>query len=217
MSETTPTREPGAPGPRKRVNRREQILYTAAEAFAAQGFHNTSLADIAAMLDITPAGVLHHFGSKTGLLTAVLELRDARSPAPEGAGLLRHLVTTAERNAAAPGTTQLYAVLSAESATDRHPAQGWFRNRYTVLRREIAAAVLERLEPEQREKASVPGPHGHTPAHDAAAAVIAAMDGLQVQWLLEPEAVDMAAVTNLVVDAVVARLSTRATRSGTEG
>jgi len=214
MSETTPIREPGAPGPRKRVNRREQILHTAAEAFTAQGFHNTSLADIATMLGITPAGILHHFGSKTGLLTAVLELRDVRSPAPEGAGMLDHLVATAERNAATPGTTQLYAVLSAESATDRHPAQGWFRDSYRVLRQEISAAVLERLGPDQRDAASAPGPHGHAPAHDAAAAVIAAMDGLQVQWLLEPEAVDMSAVTDLVVDAVVARLSARIACSG---
>lgn len=36
------------------------------------------------------------------------------------------------------------------------------------------------------------------------------MDGLQVQWLLDPEAVDMAAVTELVIDAVVARLSREA-------
>ncbi|MEE2041532.1 TetR/AcrR family transcriptional regulator [Nocardiopsis sp. CT-R113] len=213
MSETTPapdTRAPAgseAPTPRKRVNRREQILRTAADVFAAQGFNNTSLADIAAMLGITPAGVLHHFGSKTDLLTAVLELRDDTDPAPEGSRMLDHLVTTAERNATRPGTTQLYAVLSAESATDQHPAQEWFRDRYTVLRREIGDAVLDRLAPEHRAAASTPGPDGHTPAGAAAAAVIAVMDGLQVQWLLDPDAVDMASVTGLVIDALVARLS----------
>ncbi|NYH53051.1 AcrR family transcriptional regulator [Nocardiopsis arvandica] len=217
MSETTPASDthpsPGAeeaPTPRRRVNRREQILRTAAHVFAAQGFHNTSLADIAAVLDITPAGVLHHFGSKTDLLTAVLELRDDIDPAPEGGRMLDHLVSTAERNAARPGTTRLYAVLSAESATDGHPAQEWFRDRYKVLRRAIGDAVLDRLGPEYREAAAAPGPDGRTPAQDAAAAVIAVMDGLQVQWLLDPEAVDMAAVTELVIDAVVARLSREA-------
>ena len=201
MSETSPvSKTPNAeiPGRRKRVNRREQILRTAADAFATQGFHNTSLADIAAMLNITPAGVLHHFGSKTDLLTAVLELRDDAEPAPEGDGMLDHLIATAERNAERPGTTQLYAVLSAESATADHPAQEWFRNRYRVLRQEIASAVLDRLDPESGDLSRV---------DDAAAAVIAVMDGLQVQWLLEPEAVDMPAVTELVIDAVVARLS----------
>ena len=225
MSETTPTgtpspgSDPPSPTPRKRVNRRERILRTAAEVFAAQGFNNTSLADIAATLDITPAGVLHHFGSKTELLTAVLELRDTNDPAPSGEGMLDHLVTTAERNAERPGTTQLYAVLSAESATARHPAQDWFRDRYTVLRREVQDAVLDRIGPEYREAASTPGPDGHSPAHSAATAILAAMDGLQVQWLLDPEAVEMATVTELVIEALVARL--RATEvprgSGTTG
>ena len=165
MSETTPTGtpspggDPPSPVPRKRVNRRERILRTAAEVFAAQGFNNTSLADIAATLDITPAGVLHHFGSKTELLTAVLELRDTNDPAPSGAGMLDHLVTTAERNAARPGTTRLYAVLSAESATARHPAQDWFRDRYTVLRREVEEAVLDRIGPEHREMANTRWSH----------------------------------------------------------
>ncbi len=201
MSEATPESEAAkteAPGRHKRTNRREQILRTAADAFATQGFHNTSLADIAAMLNITPAGVLHHFGSKTDLLTAVLELRDDAEPAPEGGQMLDHLIATVERNAERPGTTQLYAILSAESATADHPAQEWFRHRYTVLRRRIAGAVLERLHPESGD---------HSRVDDAAAAVIAAMDGLQVQWLLDPEAVDMPAVTELVIDAVVAHLS----------
>lgn len=219
MRETTPTGtpspgvDPPSPAPRRRVNRRERILRTAADVFAAQGFNNTSLADIAATLDITPAGVLHHFGSKTELLTAVLKLRDTNAPAPSGEGMLDHLVTTAERNAERPGTTQLYAVLSAESATARHPAQDWFRDRYTVLRQEVEDAVLDRLGPEYREAASTPGPDGHTPA----TAILAAMDGLQVQWLLDPDAVEMATVTELVIEALVARL--RATegrgRSGT--
>lgn len=159
-SETAPARQPDAPGPRKRVDRRERIPHTAAEVFAAQGFHNTSLADIAATPGITPAGVLHHFGSRTGLLTAVSELRDGTPPAPEGADLLDHLVITAEHNAATPGTTQLYAVLSAESATDRHPAQGWFRDRHTALRHEIAAAVLERIGPNSGKRPRPPARTG---------------------------------------------------------
>jgi AcrR family transcriptional regulator len=220
MSETSPTQtrspegRPPERAPRKRVNRREQILHTAADVFSAQGFNNTSLADIAAMLNITPAGVLHHFGSKTDLLTAVLELRDNNDPAPEGSGMLDHLVTTAQRNAERPGTTQLYAVLSAESATAEHPAQEWFRDRYTVLRQEVEDAVLDRIGPEHREAASTPGPSGHSPARSAAAAVLATMDGLQVQWLLDPEAVDMAAVTELVIDAIVAKLSASVAEGG---
>ncbi|MBR8743131.1 TetR/AcrR family transcriptional regulator [Nocardiopsis sp. MG754419] len=212
MSETNPSGPPSpgngppSPAPRRRVNRREQILRTAADLFAARGFNNTSLADIAATLDITPAGVLHHFGSKTELLTAVLERRDSTDPPPVGGAMLDHLVSTAERNAARPGTTRLYAVLSAESATVDHPAQEWFRDRYTVLRGEVEQAVLDRVGPEYRDAASAPGSSGHTPARSAATAILAAMDGLQVQWLLDAESVDMAAVTDLVIDALILRL-----------
>ncbi len=41
---------------------------------------------------------------------------------------------------------------------------------------------------------------------NAANAIIAVMDGLQVQWLLSPESVDMAASTELVVTSLLATL-----------
>jgi len=193
-------RPAGGPAPRKRVNRREEILRAATDAFAAQGFNNTSLADIAAGLGVTPAGVLHHFGSKTDLLTAVLERRDSDDPPPAGGGMLDHLVATAQRNAEQPGTTRLYAVLSAESATAGHPAQDWFRSRYEGLRADVERALLDRL--------GLPAADG-VPAdvRDAAAAIIAVMDGMQVQWLLAPDSVDMAGATRAVIESVVDRLA----------
>ncbi|MBX9396564.1 TetR family transcriptional regulator C-terminal domain-containing protein [Streptomyces sp. TRM72054] len=41
---------------------------------------------------------------------------------------------------------------------------------------------------------------------DAANAIIAVMDGLQVQWLLAPDSVDMAASTDRVITALLADL-----------
>ncbi|GAA1767700.1 MULTISPECIES: TetR/AcrR family transcriptional regulator [Streptomonospora] len=205
-AQQTPAATPGnTPG--KRVNRREEILRAAADVFASQGFHNASLADIAATLGITPAGVLHHFGSKTDLLTAVLELRDSADPPPKGRRFLDHLVDTAERNAARPGTTRLYAVLSAESVTEGHPAQDWFRHRYAELRADVEAAVVDRLDPGAAVPAADGVPEAARPTREAAAAILAVMDGLQVQWLLDPDAVDMAAVTRLVADALVTHLA----------
>lgn len=193
-------RPAGGTAPRKRVNRREEILRAATDAFAAQGFNNASLADIAAGLGVTPAGVLHHFGSKTDLLTAVLERRDSDDPPPAGGGMLDHLVATAQRNAEQPGTTRLYAVLSAESATAGHPAQDWFRSRYEGLRADVERALLDRL--------GLPAADGvPDDVRDAAAAIIAVMDGMQVQWLLAPDSVDMAGATRAVIESVVDRLA----------
>lgn len=75
-----------------------------------------------------------------------------------------------------------------------------------MLRQEVEEAVLDRIGPRYHDAATSPGPGGHTPARSAAAAILATMDGLQVQWLLDPDSVDMATVTELVTDALVARL-----------
>ncbi|WP_202501049.1 TetR/AcrR family transcriptional regulator [Streptomyces sp. SID5785] len=178
-------------------------MHVAVDAFAARGYHNASLAEIASRAGITQAGVLHYFRSKALLLTSVLELRDRSgieqtgAERPTGLEFLRHLVATARDNAEREGVVRLYAVLSAESVTDDHPAQTYFRDRYVGLRAFVADALVE---------ACGLGEGDAVRARDAANAVIGVMDGLQVQWLLSPGQVDMAASTELVIDAVLAAL-----------
>jgi len=55
------------------VARREIILDAALELFAEHGFALTSLPMISEKVGITHAGILHHFGSKEGVLRALLE------------------------------------------------------------------------------------------------------------------------------------------------
>jgi len=59
--------------------RREAILDAAMELFAEQGFVLTSLPMISQKVGITHAGILHHFGSKEGVLRALLK---REGPAP---------------------------------------------------------------------------------------------------------------------------------------
>lgn len=179
--------------------RRAEILAAAAEVFSANGFRNGSLADIAARVGITHQGILHHFGSKEQLLVEVLRARDATTghdydPAdrPKGADFLRHVLWTVEENANRSGMVAVYTVLSAESVTEAHPAQDWFRYRYRVLRDDLAGAF---------EDVAGPGPTiSAEEFRRAATALIAVMDGLQVQWLLEPAAIDMSATVRATVD-----------------
>ncbi|MFI1225004.1 MULTISPECIES: TetR/AcrR family transcriptional regulator [unclassified Streptomyces] len=194
-------RTPRSPEARQR---QQDILAIAMDTFAARGYNNASLAEIADRVGLTQAGVLHYFRSKALLLTSVLELRDQRDieqlgpDRPQGLEFLRHLVNTALRNAEREGIVRLYAVLSAESVTDDHPAQDYFRDRYDGLRAFVADAL--------REACELPAEQADL-TRDAANAIIAVMDGLQVQWLLSPESVDMAASTDLVVTSLLATLA----------
>jgi AcrR family transcriptional regulator len=52
-------------------NRRRSILDAAARLFARQGYHATSMRDIAAAADMLPGSVYYHFASKETLLLAV--------------------------------------------------------------------------------------------------------------------------------------------------
>ncbi|GLZ78686.1 TetR family transcriptional regulator [Actinorhabdospora filicis] len=190
---------------RRSVQRRMDILRAAMGIFGRRGYMRGSLIEIAEVVGITHAGILHHFGSKDELLLEVLRYRDeadfeelAVERLPEGLELFDHLVRTARLNATRPGIVQSYAVLSAESVTDDHPGQEWFRNRFAGLRRILAEALREVCA-------------GHEPGEErldaAASVIIALMDGLQVQWLLDREAVDLAYATALGINAVLADLT----------
>lgn len=202
MSDTTGQAAPKTKRP-TRGQRREEILAAATRVFGSKGYHQGSLVDVAAQVGITHAGVLHHFGSKDKLLWEVLEYRDRvdvqhleGKHIPGGMDLFRHLITTARLNADRRGIVQAYAVLTGESVTDGHPASTWVAERFAVLRGEIADAVRELA-----KERDVPLPEGEP--ERAAAAVIAVMDGLQLQWLLDPEAVDLEAATGFAIESIL--------------
>lgn len=197
-------RKSRAHGPRAATaERREEILRAAMETFGARGYYNGSLAEVAERVGMTHAGVLHHFGSKDRLLLEVLEYRDRSDvehlegrQVPGGLALFHHLVKTARLNAQRPGIVQTYAVLSAEAVTDDHPGQDWFRERYAHLREMLAAALVEVCADDD--------PPDPADLDSAAASVLAVMDGLQVQWLLDRDAVDLAQATAFAIDAILA-------------
>jgi hypothetical protein len=89
-----------------------------------------------------------------------------------------------EYNATRPGIVQAFTVLVGDSVTEDHPAREYFRERYEQVREGGAEAL--RAEYGDR----LPG--GLTPER-AATLLAAVVDGLQVQWLLDPTRVDMVA------------------------
>ena len=183
--------------------RRRDILNASVDIFGSKGYANGTLVDIAEQVGMTHAGILHHFGSKDQLLLEVLRFRDESDVAdladrhiPDGLDLFRHLVRTAVANAYRAGIVQAYVVLSAESVTDHHPAREFFVERYRTLRAETAQAFMVACVEQGVEEPET--------IANAAASILAVMDGLQVQWLLEPGAVDLAKATEFAIEAIVA-------------
>ena len=170
--------------------RREDILEAANRAFAARGYRGASLAEIAESVGLSQPGLLHHFPSKDELLWEVLRLRHERDierverVAAEKASYTEGLLELARENERLPGLVRLFTVLAAEALDADHPGHEPFRQRYRELRETVTAQLVE----EQREGRIAPA---LDPAL-LATQLIALFDGLQLQWLLDPDGVDMA-------------------------
>lgn len=177
----------------KGERRREQILATAFQAFGTIGYRSTSMVQIATDCGVSRAGLLHHFPTKESLLEAVLQQRDRLDyeaffeggTSDDGLDYLARMVRLVEHNAATPGIVSLFAVLSAEATDPGHPAHGYFRARY-----ERSRGWLRRAFADLTARGLV---RDHVATDTLDVEVLALIDGLQVQWLLQPDRVDMAA------------------------
>lgn len=183
----------------KSAEQRRRILDVAQDVFGRRGSHGASLREIADLAGMSQAGVLHHFGSKTGLLMAVLEERDqaSRQQADTGATWDEQAQVARsmfERAIADRGLTQLFTTVTAESIVPGHPAHDFTVARYRRTAAEFTAALTE----------ATPDEPDAAPATDMAGVarlVMAAMDGLQLQALLDPDA-DVLGAFDILLEAL---------------
>ncbi|WP_062201503.1 TetR/AcrR family transcriptional regulator [Demequina salsinemoris] len=175
------------------AERRDQILDAAVQAFADRGFNGTSIRDVAKLAGLSHTGVLHHFPDKAALLEAVLDRSVQRAGAQfdldsgDGEQFLRGLVALAERDVErsveAP-ETRMFRMIAAESLSPTHPAHGYMRRWYAEVRHH-ATVALEDL----AERGLLRVPAADIPV--AAGQIAGMRDGLDPQWLLDPESVDL--------------------------
>lgn len=182
------------------LERRQEIVRAAAKTFGTKGYQKGSLIDIAAQVGMTHAGVLHHFGSKEQLLIAVLEYRDAedleilaQQQVPQGLELFWHLTRTARANTQREGIVQTYAAITGESVTEGHPARSFVISRFSALRGLIEDALRLVCGTDLPDDLCT----------QAATSVIGVMDGIQLQWLLDKEAVDLPEATRFALEAIL--------------
>jgi AcrR family transcriptional regulator len=129
-------------------------LDAAIDVFAQHGFRGGALAEVAARVDLSPAGILYHFGTKEDLLLAVIAERDFRLlptllELGDRAGFepITGAVVFAERSEQERGLTMLHAVLEAESLDPEAPAHEYFVHRSRAIRgrtEEVLRAAQDR-------------------------------------------------------------------------
>jgi len=191
----------------KGAAKREEILSRALDVIAREGFRGASVKELADAVGLSPPGLLHYFDSKEELFTEILRKRDELNaigetrggdlpglPAePDGEPLdvRAGYLNVIRHNADVPGLVHLFARLSVDAADPQHPAHQFFIERGETLRAGIGAAIAakqvtgeitDRIEPEM-----------------LARIFQAVADGLQLQWMLQPE-VDMAATVEALFD-----------------
>lgn len=194
---------------RVRRDRKEEILAAATTLFSEYGFKGTTLAMIADTVGLTEPGILHYFPRKTSLLQGVLEYRDKKDFEKYAALLASEKKDVAElfelikgvyaRDEQDPELIKLFIVLVGESFRGAHPSHDFFVDRYRRSH-EIYVAQLAALS-ETRIRPDVD-------LHELATLITAVIDGLHIQWLLDPEQVDFAAAFNLFAKIVVGYLET---------
>lgn len=170
---------------------KRSIVQAATEVFAESGYRAGSLRTIGERVGITDAGILHHFGSKSALLAAVLDWRDERvapllpEPGVSGVETFEGLLRIADYIPTEPGIARVHCTLLAESTDPNHPAHAFFVKRYDRIRGELLAAFQNARNQGRLKDGVDPG--------RAAALTLAVMDGLQLQYLLHPSAVNIRA------------------------
>jgi AcrR family transcriptional regulator len=162
--------------------RRRAVLTAALKLFAERGYGAVTMDDIAHAAGLTKGGVYFHFPSKEAVLLAALQhqleqfadqLRSRLMAEPDPRRRLdlyvqAHLSTLGET-----ASLQVWA-----EALRRPEGRDLLRDAYRSARRELQTLLQTT-------------PDGSTDASETwAALLIACLDGLELQWLADPEAVE---------------------------
>lgn len=168
---------------------RAALVDAAFRVFAEQGYQGLSIRQIAEAIGTSHTALLHHFGSKDALLSAVLDRREELEGPGRGELLREHgiLATVPEimrANANEPGVIQLDMTLRTEALNPEHPAHDYVTRRQglfvTSVRDELEA---ERARGRLRDDLDL----------DIAARLITSqIEGIQLAWLTD-RTIDMAA------------------------
>lgn len=193
---------------RVRRDRKDEILEKATALFGEYGFQGATLARIAEATGLTEPGVLHYFPSKVHLLQGVLEYHDRKEVERYSGILQKEKKSVSEilklhegvliEDQKTPGLIQLFVVLVGESVRSDHPSHDFFVERYRRVREMYVEQFLRMNQPRFRRDVN---------PEELTTLILAVVDGLQIQWLLDPQKVDVQAAFELFSKMVAGYMS----------
>jgi len=192
-----------ARGPyRTGIRRREQIVAAAITVFGERGFAGSSIRTIADRVGVSHVTLLQHFGSKEELLTAVLQEWDRRTVQASltdvvGLDYFRRLSEVMTAHQGNRGLLELFTTIAAEASSPTHPAHAFIQRRYT----DNIATLATHLQ--QAVDGGDVAPLTPDEIKVEVRLVTAVLDGIGLQWLLDPS-IDVAAGVETYITRTIA-------------
>ena len=193
-----------ARGPyRTGVRRRRQLISVAVGVFAEQGYAGGSIRAIAERAGVSHATLIQHFGSKEGLLTAVLEDWDRRTVQGSladigGLDYFRRLPQAMQAHQNNRGLLELFTTIAAEASNPTHPAHAFITQRYASNLATLASHLREAV------NAGDIAPLNDSQIEVEVRLITATLDGIGLQWLLDPSTDIASSVSAYIERAITA-------------
>lgn len=193
--------------------KRAEVLDVAIAVVARDGYSSATVKNLADAVGLSQNGLLHYFGSKDALFVEILRHHDevVAERIGHSAGLdyadslVARLITAAEEEAASPGMLQLSMRLTGEATETNHVAHEYFRAHYEAIRGVIHDAI-DHLKADGRMAAD-------TDAEATCHLILAAWDGLRIQWMFD-DSIDVPARLTHLLHALGISPSTKVARRG---
>lgn len=174
--------------------RRARILTTAMAIIDEHGHQGLTLRGLARQCGLSAPGLMHYFPDTATLVVAVVDFRERRDAelfevSTPGPGVTRALLDGVIDNIIArPKAAELFAIVEAQAIDPRHPGHSYFKDRVErIVAEYVPVVAFEYAEPERLLRE-----------------LICVADGLQLNWLREPDAFDLRERWRSIADPLLA-------------
>ena len=174
----------------ERDERRQHILSIAMAIIDDKGHQGLTMRGLARDCGMSAPGLMHYFPDMATLVVAVVDYREQRDAelfevTGPGPGVTRAILDGVISNIMArPKAAELFAIVEAQSIDPRHPGHAYFKARADRIVEEFLPIVA----------------FEYDDAEELLRRLICIADGLQLNWLRDPESFDLRARWNAIAD-----------------